>query len=784
MTLRGKLATVLLLVLALAVAVWWFLPRITEVIALTIAARLGASDAAIEIESIGSRATTIARARVAISTDYGPVTAELRNLIVEYDPLAQRLIAATASRATISWQQQAAPARARGTEPVFPLSPLPIERVQIDELNIALHTTVGDSLIQGKLSAETTADTIQIQIADRRQRLSVLADYALSHIEGSLEHDNSPIAEISLTTPLGDDTRFRLRAKVAGLMRWTDAADVVPESVRAWIADYAIDDGELAARGRRLRERDRETWDVDANARWEHFTGPGFRADGTLAARVTGQWPEWRAELTDPARFELQSTDAALEPGDLSGIAVRTTAPYTVELVLGSTEQFQAIGRGTAATTATLKNGERLSGSLRGWHVHTPSTGTHAPGSGAVAGEFELTDVDLGPIALRAARLRISGDLALTGAPGGGQWSASGATTYVWPEKLAGVALQGDWRMTDQDIVALGDALIGDAPVAVWRADHRFDRGTGKLEAKISAPVPAIYAWLRPALDAWSKEVTLDGGQLSGTTALSWEPQRLSSHGEAEIIDLAGKWEKAEFHGVNISLRSDDLFAPTVSLSATADSATTASGVPLANARVNASIDPNVVDISEIRFEALGGSFRLEPARLSLSGGAFPLRLHVDGLDFSLLLRQLDQPALSGSGRLSGVVPLEIGDAGVTIPNAEFTSLGPGTLRYRPEPGGGGPQMDNIALQALQDFHYESLRADAKYTEDGNLLVRARMVGKNPDLYGGASIALNPNITYLLPGLIRATLVTGFEREIMRQLQEQSAPQGNGVQSQ
>lgn len=166
------------------------------------------------------------------------------------------------------------------------------------------------------------------------------------------------------------------------------------------------------------------------------------------------------------------------------------------------------------------------------------------------------------------------------------------------------------------------------------------------------------------------------------------------------------------------------------------------------------------------------GTLRLERAEWRLAGGTLrtsgrvplaaeqrALTLVADSLDVGALLASLAFEGLSGTGTLSGTLPLrQRGDA-LVIENGRVEATTPGTLRYERAPGAdaatGHGQLD-VLLAVLTNFHYDelalTLTGDTAEPMDMTLHIR----GRNPDYQGGRTVVFNVNIEAPLVGLVRA----------------------------
>jgi hypothetical protein len=136
-------------------------------------------------------------------------------------------------------------------------------------------------------------------------------------------------------------------------------------------------------------------------------------------------------------------------------------------------------------------------------------------------------------------------------------------------------------------------------------------------------------------------------------------------------------------------------------------------------------------------------------------------------INLSRLLVYTGIYGLEGSGFLDVSLPVGSDEVGIYIKNGSFNSTGAGRLAYTKE----GIAVDNIGLQALENFHYQEFSGTLDYQSDGAYKITIHLEGENPDLYGGHPILFNLNIGGSLPELFEAMFITGsFEESIINQI--------------
>ena len=179
-------------------------------------------------------------------------------------------------------------------------------------------------------------------------------------------------------------------------------------------------------------------------------------------------------------------------------------------------------------------------------------------------------------------------------------------------------------------------------------------------------------------------------------------------------------------------------------------------------------IDPGVaLDDISLRFQIHPGEplrLGIERAQIGLSGGRVSLRdvvldpaaprhdlpLEVAGLDLAELFRILDIAGLSGSGQLSGRIPIALEGETVTIADGRLAADAPGILRFESAQAGqalaGAGEAAELMLRALQDFRYDelSLTIDKPAAADARLTLV--LLGHNPAVLDGYPFRFNINL--------------------------------------
>jgi hypothetical protein len=184
-------------------------------------------------------------------------------------------------------------------------------------------------------------------------------------------------------------------------------------------------------------------------------------------------------------------------------------------------------------------------------------------------------------------------------------------------------------------------------------------------------------------------------------------------------------------------------------------------GLELTDGLVTFGVDPaGVVALESAEWRFAGGRVRTS-GKLDLFAAEQALVLEVEGVDLAQLLALVKLDGLSGTGRLSGRLPLRLRPGRIEIEDAVLAaSEEGGRVRYRPQGqalalgAAGGYALDDL-LAALADFQYEKLELRVDGDAHETLVVNVALHGANPAHRGAQPYHLNLNVEGRLGDLVR-----------------------------
>jgi hypothetical protein len=309
-------------------------------------------------------------------------------------------------------------------------------------------------------------------------------------------------------------------------------------------------------------------------------------------------------------------------------------------------------------------------------------------------------------------------------------------------------------------------------------ATHDLAAGSGHAEVTLQ-PLEFMPGGLQPAaLSPRLAELSEARGTVAGSAALSWGRDGLAGEAQIVIADLAFTSEDLEVSGLDLNLELDSLQPPASPPHQILRADIIDPGVPIKGLEARFRLPPDApgqILIEDASFSTVGGRFAIRDTLLDPAGERIEAQLQVDRMDIAVLFDLLAVEGLSGSGELTGTIPIQRDGDLVTIADARLAALAPGVLRFRSDAAkraleGGGEYVD-LVIQALEDFRYETLMLTGNLNRDGETRLRLEILGSNPNVLEGHPFQLNINLTGNSTQILEAILLS---RTLIREIMERA----------
>ena len=293
-------------------------------------------------------------------------------------------------------------------------------------------------------------------------------------------------------------------------------------------------------------------------------------------------------------------------------------------------------------------------------------------------------------------------------------------------------------------------------------------------------------------VEFWPDLLTLERGKVKADGYFSYRfDGSPASHTTLYVNDLGGIYDTTLFRGLNtrLELETDQQLLRVVAEEIRLNQVN--KGFVMGPFLATGEYESSLNNLTEGKFllknfsaEVMGGTVTTPSKTFNFVEDKQSLVLTLDNIDLGLLLQQHPSSELSGSGRISGTVPIEITAKGVSVPNGVVAARPPGgQLQLHSERAEAlaksQPSM-KLITDALEDFHYTVLASEVSYDEDGKLLLALRLEGRNPALENGRPVHFNINLEEDLPAMIASIQLSNqisdiVKKRLQEHLQKRSA---------
>ena len=167
----------------------------------------------------------------------------------------------------------------------------------------------------------------------------------------------------------------------------------------------------------------------------------------------------------------------------------------------------------------------------------------------------------------------------------------------------------------------------------------------------------------------------------------------------------------------------------------------------------------------------LGGTVTAEPFRYELDADSNQLTLRASGIQLPLMAGLADLEAVTISGSVSGAIPVTLRGNKVIIEGGHLENDPPGgVIRYRGAAAAGvvdDASQLGVVSRTLRNFEFDSLTSAVQYSEDGDLVLRMRLKGTNPDVDPMQPVILNLSVENNVPQMLRSLQATRSIEDVL-----------------
>ena len=320
-----------------------------------------------------------------------------------------------------------------------------------------------------------------------------------------------------------------------------------------------------------------------------------------------------------------------------------------------------------------------------------------------------------------------------------------------------------DLLVSDQRSLTFLSSIIGDYFLVDASADAIVNVGPllfGKTGVQPQGIIPALKGVITNVV-----------GSVAGEGRIAWRAGKLRGSATVQLDEVGLSTVAARIDNVSGTVEFAGLMPPMTAPEQTVSVGSIDAGFQLNNGTVGFAINENgSVQIERAVWPFAGGSIFLSSGLIEPGAATQELVLDVENVDLTSLIGLLNLNGVSGTGLVSGRVPVTIRDGNPIITGAQLSTSGPGQLAYSGE-GTGAIQEGQSALlfQALENFQYTGLTLSLDGNAQDRLTVKLNLAGANPDLYDGYPFVININTEASFAELLRSATLGTNAIDIIRE---------------
>jgi dicarboxylate transporter DctA-like protein len=259
-------------------------------------------------------------------------------------------------------------------------------------------------------------------------------------------------------------------------------------------------------------------------------------------------------------------------------------------------------------------------------------------------------------------------------------------------------------------------------------------------------------------------------GSASGVARFHLQNGTLTSSGTFDLDGVGLSTSTARVEEVSGRIEFGSLVPPATAPSQSLTVGLVDAGFQLMDGVVAFLVNENgSVQVESATWPFAGGVIRLSSGLIEPGAATQDIVLDVEEVALSSLISLVNFDGVSGTGTVSGRVPVQIRNGNPIITGAELTTKGPGQLSYKGDGTGAISEGQSALLfQALENFQYTGLTLSLDGNAQDRLTVKLNLEGANPELYDGYPFVININTEASFAELLRSATLGTRALDIIR----------------
>ena len=244
-------------------------------------------------------------------------------------------------------------------------------------------------------------------------------------------------------------------------------------------------------------------------------------------------------------------------------------------------------------------------------------------------------------------------------------------------------------------------------------------------------------------------------GQISGQARLQLRAGEVTGTAAIEARGLGFSSQAATVGGLDARIELSQLWPPRTGTPQRVTIDALVAGVEASAISADLSLAgdatrPLIAKVTNARSETSFARVDLDPLIFDPDATVHELTIRLSEVDLAKLLQRLEVDGVSGTGRLSGVLPVRLLETGFAVTGGRLAAEGPGVIRISVaalnQALAGTAEQVKLLLDALEDFRYSRLVLGLEKPPDGRGTLTLSIEGRNPAVLDGQPFVVNVDL--------------------------------------
>lgn len=343
------------------------------------------------------------------------------------------------------------------------------------------------------------------------------------------------------------------------------------------------------------------------------------------------------------------------------------------------------------------------------------------------------------------------------------------------PERIEPVTIEGHVEFLQPAISAELVARSALPPIRGARlgnltAAYDMTTGQGKVRASGDLNFSPGKLELQAVVPMLKGTVTRMSGKASYVAEAVLSERGLTSSGHAMLANIGFVASAATVEGLDGTVRLASLLPLRTRGEQTLKVKMLQAGVPLADGTIAFDLDEKGLRIVNATWPFAEGKLVLVSSGASVTASDAQFTLTVQDVDLAALLKMVEVPGLTATGRISGRIPVAIRNGDPILLDGSLAAEDDGVIVYTSGAADAvSGEQTKLLTDALRNFHYTELSGGLSGNANGNLVLGLALRGSNPDLYDGYPFAIDVKLEGSLAEALRRGTVGFRPLELIKQ---------------